>query len=289
LAPAAAGLRRFAWAVGSQTQVALLTSQCHPAPREGDWEVDERGTARMRIVGTDDQEEQSMEHLRGKFLVFDGPDGSGKSSQRERVANKLTEAGLEVVVCRDPGGTEIGERIRSVLLDHDLADMAVNCETLLFMASRAQLVHEVIAPALAAGKTVLCDRFVSATCAYQGAAGYDPRRVVEMAHFAIDEHWPDLTIIFDVDVDEGFKRIGRQAKHAGKNRKKFAGQPALFDTGDSVPDAMEARPIEFHRRVRQLFSQLHEYYPPPVVTVDGSRDEEDVHQQVIEVLANVSA
>ena len=110
--------------------------------------------------------------LAGKFIVLDGPDGAGKSEQHRLLAKTLEQAGIDVESCRDPGGTEIGDRIRKVLLDYDLSTMNVSCEALLFMASRAQLIAERIRPALDAGKTVLCDRFVTSTCAYQGAAGY---------------------------------------------------------------------------------------------------------------------
>lgn len=220
--------------------------------------------------------------LAGKFIVFDGPDGAGKSTQRELVAKALTDAGADVVCCRDPGGTPIGDRIRSVLLDHDLSTMNVNCETLLFMASRAQLIADVIDPAIQQNKTVLCDRFITSTCAYQGAAGYDPKRVIELAHFAIDDHWPDLTVIIDVDVEAGFQRIGRKAHHAGKNRQKEAGQSTMFD--GSQPDAMEARSIDFHRKVRDMFLTVSEYFPTPVVVVDGSGEQAAVHQRVMQTL-----
>ena len=225
--------------------------------------------------------------LQGKFIVFDGPDGAGKSKQSELMSNVLTAAGVETVSCHDPGGTKIGDRIRSVLLDHDLSTMDVNCETLLFMASRAQLISEVIQPALDAKRTVLCDRFVTATCAYQGAAGYDPRRVVELARFAIGDCWPDFSIILDIEVEEGFKRIGRKPHHAGKNREKASGQGMLIE--DARPaDAMEARSIEFHRGVRQMFLEVHEYYPTPVITVDGRGDVDTVHQRVLEGLSRVA-
>lgn len=224
--------------------------------------------------------------LQGSFLVFDGPDGAGKSTQRERMAETLRAAGGDVVVTRDPGGTGIGDRIRSVLLDHDLSQMDVSCEALLFMASRAQLVAEIIRPALAAGKTVLCDRFVTSTCAYQGAAGYDPRRVIELARFAIGNHWPHLTLVFDVDAEEGFERIGRKPHHAGKNRQKAGGDALLF-TGAKT-DAMEARPIDFHRRVRQFFLDVHAYYPTPVVTIDARGTVDEVHRRVMEALGRAA-
>ena len=227
-----------------------------------------------------------VHELRGRFLVFDGPDGSGKSTQRELLAKALEAAGVEVVSCRDPGGTEVGDRIRSVLLDHDLSTMDIDCETLLFMASRAQLVRQIIQPALDSNKTVLCDRFITSTCAYQGAAGYDPKRIIDLARFAIGECWPDVTLILDVDVKEGFKRIGRKPHHAGKNRQRAAGETALFQ--GSRPDAMEARPIDFHRRVRELFLRVQEYYPRPVITVDGRGDVDTVRGRVLEALFSVS-
>ncbi len=221
--------------------------------------------------------------LRGKFLVFDGPDGAGKTSQREMLNQTLQDAGLTTVCCRDPGGTEIGDRIRSVLLDYDLATMDVACETLLFMASRAQLLAKVIKPALNEGKTVLCDRFVTSTCAYQGAAGYDPKRVIELARFALGDSWPDVSIILDVDPDIGFERIGRKPHHAGKNRQKNTGTASLFE--GCQPDAMEARSVDFHRRVRELFRNVGTYYPTPVVSVDATGKPDAVHKAVLEALS----
>jgi len=198
----------------------------------------------------------------------------------------LTAGGVEVHSCRDPGGTGVGDRIRSILLDHDLSRMDVNCETMLFMASRAQLAAEVIRPALAAGKTVLCDRFVSSTCAYQGAAGYDPRRVIELARYALNDLWPDVTVILDIDPEKGFDRIGRKPQHAGRNRKANGDQSTLF--AGTQPDAMEARPLDFHRRVRKLFLDLPSYYPRPVVVVDASADVDTVYQRILEELGSVT-
>ncbi|MGD2108796.1 MAG: dTMP kinase [Phycisphaerae bacterium] len=230
------------------------------------------------------------EKFRGKFVVFDGVDGSGKSTQRDRVAEAFTAVGLPVQRCDDPGGTEVGDRIRAVLLEHDLSTMDIKCETLLFMASRAQLVAEVIRPALEAHKTVLCSRFVSATCAYQGAAGDDPKRVLELAAFAIGDTWPDVTVLIDVDPKEGFGRTDRIPQHAGKNREKVArrtaGQRTLFT--DTQTDAMEARPLKFHREVRKIFLGVGDYYPTPVVVVDGSGDEETVHHRILEALGRVT-
>ncbi len=243
-----------------------------------------------------------VENLRSKFIVFDGPDGSGKSTQRERFGERLESLGADVVHCKDPGGTDFGNMIRSILLDHDLTKMNVRCETLLFMASRAQLVGEVVKPALDAGKTVLCDRFISSTCAYQVAAGHlaedDKERgkgtnnakdvlqimeILELGHFAVKETWPDLTLVLDVPIELGFERTGRQPKHAGKNRSRHAGQGMLLD--DVQTDAMEARPLDFHRKVRDTMLTLPDNYPRKVVIVDGSRESDAVHEDVWQVVA----
>jgi len=221
-----------------------------------------------------------MERLRGKFIVFDGPDGSGKGTQLERLQHVLTAAGLVVTRAKDPGGTPVGDRIRHVLLDFDLAEMDVRCEMLLFMASRAQLVAKVIEPALSRSDTVLCDRFVSATCAYQAAAGIDPKTVIEMARYAIGTRWPDVTVVIDVPPELGFERTGRAP--GARRTSGQAGQRMMF--ADAHMDAMEARPLEFHRRVRKLFTELPAIYPRPVVIVDGVGSVDEVHARVLEAL-----
>ena len=201
--------------------------------------------------------------LAGKFIVFDGPDGCGKSTQLERFADHLRSQGQQVVCARDPGGTAIGDHIRGVLLEHDLQTMDVRCETFLFMASRAQLTSEVIEPGLADNAVVLCDRFISSTYAYQGAAGYDLARLIEIGNMAIDDTWPDLTVVLDVCVEQCFARIDRKR------------------------DAMESRPREFHERVREVFLTLPTIYPKPVRIVDGRGSPDDVHARVVELMAHV--
>jgi len=220
--------------------------------------------------------------LRRKFIVFDGPDGSGKTTQRERFGERLIAAGADVVHAKDPGGTPYGDMIRGILLDHDLSKMDVRCETFLFMASRAQLVGEVVEPALKQNKTVLCDRFISSTCAYQVAAGYPRDRVLELGHYAVDSTWPDLTVVIDVSPEVGFERTGRSVGHAGRNRRDV-GQGMLIEGART--DAMEARPLEFHRRVRDALLDLVEVYPRPVVVGDGEGAGDEVHARVWEAVA----
>ena len=224
--------------------------------------------------------------LRGKFIVLDGPDGAGKSAQSDYLLKALGEANVSAIAARDPGGTVIGERIRSILLHYDLSVMDVACETMLFMASRAQLVSEVIRPALREGKTVICDRFVSSTCAYQGAVGYDPHKTIELARFALDDFWPDATIVLDIEPQAGFERIGRKSGHAGRIRRD-AGQGSLIP--GATTDAMEARPLEFHRRVRNLFLELPAYYPAPVIIVDATGGEAEVFDRIMGALSSVLA
>ena len=226
-------------------------------------------------------------NLAGKFIVLDGPDGCGKGTQLRLLSEALTRRGLDVVMAKDPGGTPIGDRIRSVLLDYDLSQMDVRCETFLFMASRAQLVGEVVEPAIRAGRVVLCDRFISSTCAYQGAAGYDPGRVIEVGRYAVGDTWPDLTIILNVSPEEGFRRTGRKPHHTGRRNRADVGQAMLLS--DARVDAMEARPIEYHRRVHKMFLSLPKEYPGRVETVEGADAPETVHARIMELIQRVHA
>ncbi len=225
--------------------------------------------------------------LARKFIVLDGPDGCGKSTQLDKLATFLADNDVRVVATRDPGGTAVGDRIRHILLGYDLSQMDVRCETFLFMASRAQLVSEVIEPALADGDAVLCSRFISSTYAYQGAAGYDVSRLLDLGNWAVGDSWPDLTIVLDVPVEVGFERTGRKSHHAGANRSASTGdQGELFV--DATVDAMEARSIEFHRRVREAFLSLPDRYPKPVHIVDASGSEGEVHRGILESISRAT-
>ena len=227
--------------------------------------------------------------FRSKFIAIDGPDGSGKGTQLERLAELITSQGGRCRRARDPGGTEIGDRIRHVVLGYDLATMDPRCETMLFMASRAQLVTEIIRPALEAGETVLCDRFISATCAYQGAVGVSVSDIIALGRLAVGQTWPHLTIVLDVPPELGFERTGRKSHHVGRRvprKEDVAGQIAMFD--GATPDAMERRSLDFHRRVRQLFHELPTVYPAPVVLVDATHDADAVWEDVKAAVLNIA-
>lgn len=205
--------------------------------------------------------------LPGRFVVFEGPDGSGKSTQLQRFANACRSSDLEPVEVREPGGTEIGERIRDALLQHlDREDMTLRCEMLLYMASRAQLVEQTIRPALAAGRFVLADRFVSSTLAYQGAAGGLPEpEILAAARIATAGLAPDAVVIFDVDQKTAAARMN----------------PLL--RGDDL-DRMEAKGADFHQRVRAGYLDQIARWPDTHLRVDAAHDEDTVFTDLIATL-----
>lgn len=178
--------------------------------------------------------------MQGKFIVIDGPDGCGKTTQAGLLVNYLCKQGKRVVRRREPGGTQIGEKIRRILLDPSNRKMSVPTELFLYMASRAQLVREIIRPALARGKIIVCDRFLSASVVYQGRAGGLGGGVVEsIGKVATDNIKPDLVIILDIRAADGLKR----------RRKK------------GRLDRIETKQLLFHNKVRQGFRALAKQNP----------------------------
>lgn len=172
----------------------------------------------------------------GFFIVFEGPEGSGKSTQASLLADRLTGAGYPVVRTREPGGTLISERVRTVLLDHDSYAMLPQTEALLYAAARAQLVGEVIRPALENGAIVICDRYVDSSLAYQvGGRGLPYDDVLGIQRLATGGLWPDVRILLDLPVEIG---LGRR-----------------FATGDSV-NRLDAASVDFHERVRACYLDL---------------------------------
>ena len=202
-----------------------------------------------------------MRALRGRFVVFDGPDGSGKSTQFRRFADAARTAGLDVVEVREPGGTAIGEKVRAILLDPANAEMTTRTEMLLYMASRAQLFEQRIAPAIAAGSLVLADRFVSSTLAYQGTAGgLDEDEILAVGQVATGNHWPDLTVVFDVPTDVAMRRLS----------------PLL--------DRIESKGAEFHARVRAGYAAQARRWPERYAVVDSGVGPDEVTAALLEAV-----
>jgi len=201
--------------------------------------------------------------LKGKFIVLDGPDGCGKSTQCILLSQRLTKNGIEGSTFRDPGATVIGEEVRQILLNPDHAAMSTRTELLLYMASRAQLWSEKMAPALETGICVILDRWLSSTCAYQGyAGGFGMEKVIELAEGSLERCWPDLTIILDVDPKVGLSRLNR----------KF--------------DRMEQKEDAYHQKVREGFLELAKSREDFVV-VDAGGDIETVQKRILGIIERV--
>ena len=210
--------------------------------------------------------------LRGKLLVFDGPDGSGKSTQVARFSQLVQRSGVRVCHVREPGGTNIGEKIRNILLDPANEEMDLRCEMLLYMASRAQLVKEILRPAISEGQMVLADRFISSTLAYQGYAGGLPvEEIRAVARVALEDIWPDLVVIFDVDEETATQRL------AGRGRTKYVEvtDPSLFS------DRIEMRSREYHRAVREGYRRQAELDPDRYLIIDARDDEDQVNAALL--------
>jgi dTMP kinase len=194
--------------------------------------------------------------VRGTFLVLDGPDGSGKTTQIARLAARLRERGRSVVVLREPGATPMGEAVRDLLLHADV-DITPLAEMLLYQAARAHLVETVIRPALGAGQTVVLDRYWYSTAAYQGhGLGLDPEEIRRVSAVATGGLEPDRVVLLDVAAEVGLARLR------------------------GVRDRVEARPLDYHRRVRDGFLAEARLLGPRAVVVDASRDEQTVAADV---------
>lgn len=207
--------------------------------------------------------DQWINQLSGRFVVFDGPDGSGKTTQLQRVAALARSHGLTVCEVREPGGTKVGERIRAILLDPIHDEMTLRCEMLLYMASRAQMVEQVVLPALQDGQFVLADRFLSATIAYQGAGGgLGMDTIASVGKVAVGDGWPDLTLILDVD------QVTAQQRMSGSL------------------DRIEQREEAYHQRVREGFLEQARQDPNRCVVIDAQNDLQAVTNAVDAALVN---
>lgn len=203
--------------------------------------------------------------MKGRLITFEGVEGCGKSTQIRRLANSLSKAGHTVLAVREPGGTDISEAIRNLLLDPANNAMAPVTELLLYEAARAQLVGERIRPALERGEIVLCDRFYDSTTAYQGAA----RRLADdfdldaLHAIATGGIVPDLTVLIDLPADDGLAR----ARQTGRG------------------DRMERESLEFHDRVREAFLQLAQDNPDRIRIVDGTASIDAIANDISELVA----
>jgi dTMP kinase len=208
--------------------------------------------------------ENLKEKFSGRFIVLDGPDGCGKSTQTQLSVEWLQKQDVSTVSFRDPGDTDIGERIRQILLNPEHDAMDTRTELLLYMAARAQLWAEKMAPALKANQCVILDRWLSSTCAYQGfAGGFGMEKVIKIATDCLERVWPDLTIILDVDLQTSSQRLKGQ------------------------PDRMEQKGDSYHQKVREGFLQLVEQNENFLV-VNAAEDIETVHKKILQLISEAS-
>jgi dTMP kinase len=196
--------------------------------------------------------------LLGVFITFEGCEGSGKTTQATMLQDRLAADGREATLIREPGGTQVGERIREILLDSGSGDISPVTEALLFAAARSQLVRDVIEPALRDGKTVIADRYVDSSLAYQGVGrgcGLEP--VKNLNDWATGSLEPNLTVYLDLSVEDGLARVESDQK-----------------------DRIESEDVEFHVNVRYAYNMLQRLYSHRYVVVNAQGTPEEVHERV---------
>jgi len=199
------------------------------------------------------------------FISFEGLDGSGKTTQIKLLERHLRSKGIPVTLAREPGGTSIGDAIRQILLQSKTTGLQPISELLLYYASRRQNLHQTVLPALAAGQWVLCDRYADASMAYQGYGRGVPLQLLEALNdYVIGRHWPDLTILIDIDPDIGLSRALQRNQSSRLDEGRF-----------------ESEPVEFFTRVRRGYLTIAEQHKERVRVINGNQAVEAVHDQVL--------
>jgi dTMP kinase len=211
--------------------------------------------------------------MKGKFITFEGPEGSGKSTQMDMLYSHLLKKGYDCIKTHEPGGTRVGEMIRRIVLGAREENITDTAELLLILADRAQHTQEIILPALNEGKIVLCDRYNDSTMAYQGyGRGLDLAEVRRLCDYASLGLKPDLTFLLDVDVSVGLSRT-----------KKRHGAPR----GAEPADRFESERREFHERLRAGYLSLAKEEPHRIILLDPSEDLEAIHRQIVNVIERI--
>lgn len=204
--------------------------------------------------------------MKGIFISMEGPDGSGKSTQIELMKRYLEEKGYEILITREPGGTVVSEAVRELILNPEFKNMDYHAEALLYAAARAQLVNEVIKPALFAGKAVISDRFVDSSAVYQGMGrGLGVEEVYRINEFATGGLLPDVTIHLDLPAKVGISRK--------KDQKEL--------------DRMELEAIDFHEKVAAGYRELAKLSAERIYTIDATMSIEEINKQIIERLEKI--
>lgn len=201
--------------------------------------------------------------MKGLFITVEGPDGSGKTTQIKALEAYFKQKGYDVVITREPGGTKISEKIREIILDKENKEMDSITEALLYAASRAQHVTEVIKPAVDNGKIVICDRFMDSSIVYQGIGRKLGIRLIEnMNKIAVKNYMPDITFLFKLQPEVG---IERKANQGNKDR-------------------LESENLAFHERVFEGYMMLEKLYPHRIKAIDANKSIEEIHQEMINAI-----
>ena len=206
--------------------------------------------------------------MKGRFISFEGPDGSGKTSVIKVVENYYKEKGFKTMVTREPGGIKISEKIRDIIHDVEHTEMDPRTEALLYAASRSQHLNQKIIPALEAGIIVLCDRYVDSSLAYQGFGrklGFEEVLAINM--FAIESVFPDLTIFVDVRPEVGLNRV--------------------FSTAEREVNRLDLEPLEFHKEIYQGYLKLIEMYPERIKRINGEQPLMKVAKEAIDLIETI--
>ena len=200
---------------------------------------------------------------KGLFITFEGADGCGKTTQLKLLKTYLENNGYDVVVTREPGGKGLGEKFREILLNYD-GVVSDRCETFLFLADRAQNIDTIVKPAVASGKIVLCDRHIDSSVAYQGyGRGLDIQQIKELNTLATGGNLPDLTLIFDIDIETSMQRVGNEK------------------------DRMESSGMEFFNRVRNGYLELAKQEPERIKVVEAKGSIDEIHAKVLDIFKNL--
>lgn len=200
---------------------------------------------------------------KGLFITFEGADGCGKTTQLNLLKEYLEKNGYDVLVTREPGGKGLGEKFREILLNYD-GVVSERCESFLFLADRAQNIDTIVKPAIDAGKIVLCDRHIDSSVAYQGyGRGLDIEKIKQLNTLATGGLLPDLTLVFDIDIETSMKRVGKEK------------------------DRMESAGNEFFNRVRNGYLELAKQEPKRIKVVNSTASIEEIHEQVVKIIKNL--
>ena len=205
--------------------------------------------------------------MKGIFFTFEGIDGSGKTTQIKKLASFLNILGLETIITREPGGTRIGDKIRDILLDNTNKGMSAKTEALLFLASRAELVGQVIKPAIENGKIIICDRFFDSTIVYQGIArNLGQKDMLDMSLWSTGGIVPDLTFLFSLNVDASENRLNKQKKKR---------------------DRMEHEENDFKQKIQSGYLKVAGNFKDRIIVIDAAADEDSIFKTVKENTLNI--